>query len=776
MEPATISKKHALDGAPIKACLHCGEPSLEGQQFCCAGCEAAYKLHSTPLKAQQFAPFVHGDDDGSKSLTLSVTGIHCAGCIRLIENALIEEVDVTAARVNMTSERLHFTWMGDAERSTSLAEKVTQLGYGLKPLSDAADKVSSAEEKSLLKAIAIAGFAAGNMMLISIVLWSYSSDDPLGGDQMGAATRDLFHWLSALIAVPTVLFSGRPFFKSALAVLKQGHTNMDVPISLAVLLATIMSLYEAINHGAHVYFDSAVMLLFFLLTGRYLDARAKGKARASAAGLLAKLAGVARVIEGDKTREVPIIELKAGMICQVAVGENIPADGTVHAGVSEVDNSLITGETMPVMVSKDERVFAGTTNIMAPFRMTVSAASDQSLLSEIVRMMETAEQGAARYVRLADRAARLYTPTVHFLALATILGWLFIAGAVWQVALLHAVTVLIITCPCALGLAVPVVQMLATGALMRAGILLKSGDALEKLAKIDTVVFDKTGTLTEGVLELQGRSDISDPDMQMAASMAMHSRHPLSKAITDAWDGPLMDLSVSETPGKGLSAHRDGNEIKLGRASWVEGATESDDHAPEFWLQVDGSHATRFAFSDAPRADTQETLKALASCGLDLHILSGDRDAAVAALAASVGIIQYQSEASPIDKTNFIKELITAGRSVLVVGDGLNDAPMLASASVSMSPASAVDITQNTADIVFQGSSLASVLFAYRIAVKAHLLVRQNFGLAVLYNLIAVPFAVMGFVTPLIAAIAMSSSSLVVIANAFRINLTKKGT
>ncbi|WP_417466223.1 heavy metal translocating P-type ATPase [Kordiimonas sp.] len=748
------------------SCKHCGADTSAGQDFCCPGCEAAHAAAGTLTENTGFSRLATESEGGTYTLTLGVEGIHCAACIRLIENALLSEEDVTHARVNMSTERVSMSWQGERARGDALAEKVSKLGYRLHLL-DMGREVADEASKALLRAIAVAGFAAGNMMLISVGLWTTDATT------MGMATRDLFHWLSALIALPTVLYAGRPFFRSAYKVLREGHTNMDVPISIAVILACGMSVFEAIRHGQHVYFDSAVMLLFFLLIGRYLDARAKGKARESAANLLSKLSGMAVVYENGRATQVPITELRQGMIVLVATGETIPADGVVQKGRSDVDLSLITGETVPEVIEEGSEVFAGTLNLSAPLQIQVSKASDKSLLSEIVRLMETAEQGGARYVRLADKAAQLYTPVVHAMGALTFIGWWLVMQAPWQVSLLHAVTVLIITCPCALGLAVPVVQVLASGKLMRTGILLKSGDALEKLAEVDTVVFDKTGTLTLGKPKLNP-GDYSRADLRIAASLAVHSRHPLSKALANAYDGDLLDLRVTEVPGKGLFTEFEGWVFKLGSRAWCgDVSAPVDDTSLELWFAADGSPRARFTFSDQLRDDALDVVAALRSAGFDVRLLSGDRQIVAAHMAEKAGITTLKAEASPLEKCEYLKMLSQSGAKVLMVGDGMNDAPALASAHVSMSPSSAMDITQNTADIVFQGDRLGPILAALDVAGRSGKLVRQNFALAVLYNLVAIPVAVMGFVTPLVAAAAMSGSSLIVILNAFRLNLGK---
>lgn len=766
MEPAAISADGA-SGRSLSVCAHCGAPTKAGRPFCCSGCEAASAAKGSIDADSAFAVLATDNEDGSHSLTLGVEGIHCASCIRLIENALSGGDGVTDARVNMSTERLTVCWTGPRANANTLAQSVTKLGYKLHALKDNAPAQSD-QEKRLLRAIAVSGFAAANMMLLSMGLWASTAET------MGMATRDLMHWISALIALPTVIYAGQPFFSSAISVLKERRTNMDVPISLAVVLASAMSLFETVNHGEHVYFDSAVMLLFFLLIGRYLDARAKGKARSSAGQLLSRLQGFASVEQDGRITEVPIRDLREGMVARVAVGESIPADGQVQSGTSSVDLSLITGETVPEEITAGSEVFAGTLNLEAPIRIEVSKASEKSLLSEIVKLMEVAEQGASRYVRIADTAARLYTPVIHSMGALTFLGWWLIMNAPWQVSLLNAVTVLIITCPCALGLAVPVVQVLASSRLMKRGILLKSGDALEKMAAIDAVVFDKTGTLTLGRPELTSTSHNAQ-NMAIAASMATHSKHPLSAALARAHDAALVEMDVSEVPGKGLEATRDGIWYQLGSRSWCGPKTEDTEAALEMWLAADGTPVERFTFADQVRHDARTTVAALKHAGLDVRLLSGDREAVAASVSEAVGISAYEAGVSPVDKCDRLKALQAEGSKVLMAGDGLNDAAAMAFAHVSISPASAVDITQNTADVVFQGDQLAPVATTYAVAKKAMQLVKQNFALAVVYNIIAIPLAIMGHVTPLVAAIAMSGSSLVVILNSFRLTLKREG-
>ncbi|HEU5046455.1 MAG TPA: heavy metal translocating P-type ATPase [Rickettsiales bacterium] len=712
-----------------------------------------------------FSSFVQpGKEEDSHSINLMVEGMRCASCAWRIESALNSEHDVNA-RVNLSTNRMVLNWKGDTARGNALVAKAADLGFKFLPFDASSQNNAEAnEERFLLKCIAVAGFAAGNIMLFSFALWSTSRD------AMGPATSDLIHWISAMIALPAVAYSGRPYFASALKALRSFHTNMDVPISLAVLLAAGMSLFETVRRGPYVYFDSSVMLLFLLLVGRYLDKRARGKARAAAQDLLAMMQGTATLREGDKTRSIAIRDILPGMRLLVAAGEKVAADGIVAKGVSDIDTSLITGETVPQRAAEGQKLFAGMINISAPLELTVSAASEQSLLADIVRLMENAEQGQAKYVRVADKVAGYYTPVVHLLAGGTFLFWVFAMGIAWQPALMIATTVLIITCPCALGLAVPAVQVVASSFLFKKGMLLKSGDALERLAVIDTVVFDKTGTLTLGKPQLENAGSYMLQDLQLAASLAAHSKHPLSRAIHQAWNGELLKLTIQEVPGDGLSAEYQGKNVRLGRRGWCGDESASQDAALELWLNTSEKSPVRFTFTDILRPDAADVVREFKRRGCNIVLLSGDREPAVKAVAQALEIADFTAHITPLDKSSRIHALKEKGAKVLMVGDGLNDAPALAAADVSISPSSAIDITQNAADVVFQGEHLMPVIDALHIARTSGRLVKQNFVLSFLYNIIAVPLAIAGQVTPLIAALAMSSSSIIVIANALRLN------
>lgn len=712
-------------------------------------------------------PWVRGGGD-EWHLDLMVPGIHCAGCIRNIEAALKSRDEVTGARVNFSTKRVSLDWRGAAENGDRLLKAVTDLGYKAQPYNP--DTSSAAgrdpEGRSLLIALAVAGFAAGNVMLLSISVWS-------GAD---AATRELFHWLSALIALPAIAWSARPFFHSAVSALAARRLNMDVPISLAIVLAATVSLFETINGGAQIYFDASITLVFFLLIGRYLDHLTRSRARSVASDLMALQGTAATIIDKAGNRFcVRASELRVGHLLFVAPGERIAADGRVIAGRSDLDRSMVTGETVPEAVGEGALVHAGMLNLSGPLRVEVTSIGENTLLAEIVRLMEAAEQGRARQVRIADRAAQIYAPAVHLLALIAFAGWIVATGDFRQ-SVLVAVSVLIITCPCALGLAVPAVQVAAAGALMRLGVLVKGGEALEALAGVDHVVFDKTGTLTLGKPKLVS-ADIDPKTFAIAASLAGESRHPLAQALArSASASECVATDVQEHPGEGLTGRVDGQPVKLGSKAFVTGDSTNrhDDGFSELWCRTGDGIPARFCFEDVPREDAKETIAALKARGLKVQLISGDLTGPVGRLAASIGIGGARACVTPDGKLKVIKSLRDKGHNVLMVGDGINDAPALAAANVSMSPSSAVDVSQTAAGLVFLSDRLGAIVEAIDISRRAHRLVQQNFGIAIAYNIIAVPAAMAGLASPLIAAVAMSTSSILVTANALRVALRGK--
>jgi Cu2+-exporting ATPase len=692
------------------------------------------------------------------TLTLSISGAKCGGCLSKIENALNALPGMVIARLNLSSGKLEAQWRGELSPET-VSTTISNLGYGVSGYSeDASASKTKSEERSLLIALGVAGFAAANIMLLSVSIWA-------GHGEMGETTRRTMHLLSGLIALPVLVFSGQHFFKSAFGALRNGHANMDVPISLALILAFSVSVFETLNGGEHAYFDAVVMLLFFLLIGRFLDARLRRQAYAAAHDLAAlRGRSVNRINADGQTEAVRADDIKEGDHILLAAGERAVIDVKVLSGMSTIDESLVTGESLPRTINAGQKLYAGTVNIDQPIQGIALGAASDSLLSDISDMLEAGEQKRSAYRKIADKAVSLYVPFVHTTAALTFIAWLLL-GANVREATMVAVTTLIITCPCALALAAPVAQVVASGRLFKKGVFLRSGDALERLAEIDHVVFDKTGTLTLGMPVLISE-DMAE--LQIAAKLARASHHPLSRAIAAAAGPGPVAQSVTEHPGLGLESEIDGIVYRLGSAEWVESSGTPVTTGPALWFCRLGEAPVLFEFEDQVRSDASQTVRALSALGIESEILSGDRAGAVERAAKTLSISAWTAGVSPAQKAERLEVLTKAGKKPLMIGDGLNDAGALSLAHASLAPGGAIDVSQSASDAVFSGG-LDSILTILKVSKSAKRTMLQNFGLAAGYNLIAVPIAVCGLVTPLIAAIAMSASSLIVTLNALRI-------
>ncbi|WP_375161367.1 cation-translocating P-type ATPase [Bradyrhizobium sp. RDT46] len=714
---------------------------------------------------RDFSHYVRAAGEGVQHIDLAVEGVHCAGCMAKIERGLSAIPDVTLARVNLTDRRVALEWKAGTLDPSRFIDRLEELGYKAYPFeTESAEAAEVAESRLLLRCLGVAAFATMNVMMLSIPVWSGNVSDML------PEQRDFFHWLSALIALPAAAYAGQPFFRSAWRALSAKTTNMDVPISIGVILALGMSVVETIHHAEHAYFDAAIMLLTFLLVGRFLDQNMRRRTRAVAGNLAAlKAETAAKFVGPDEISQVPVAAINPGDIVLLRPGERCAVDGTVIEGRSEIDQSLITGETLYVTAEQGTPVYAGSMNISGTLRVRVSAASEATLLAEITRLLDNALQARSRYMRLADRASRLYAPVVHATALLTILGWV-IAGASWHDAIVTGVAVLIITCPCALGLAIPTVQTIASGAMFKSGVLLNSGDAIERLAEADHVIFDKTGTLTLPDLEVMNAADIPADIFELAGRLALSSHHPVAAAVAQAAGAKSPVVGAVEEAGQGVRATVDGVELRLGRPSFCGAEALVGSVDPEASIVAFSKGSERFLLSvrQGLRPDAKVVIAALKARNIGIEILSGDREAAVKAAANALDIPEWRAGVTPADKIARIEELKQRGAKVLMVGDGMNDAPSLAAAHVSMSPISAAHLSQATADLVFLGRPLAPVVAAIDASRKALHLMRQNLWLAIGYNVLAVPVAISGVVTPLIAAAAMSGSSILVMLNSLR--------
>lgn len=733
--------------------------------------------------------------DGLLEINLCVPDIRCGACVQTIERTLGALDGVIKARANLTTKQVRVVW--DAAREVpAVGEALAATGFAT-TISDAgALHVDDGELVRLIRALAVSGFAAGNIMMLSLSIWS-------GADE---TTRTLFHYISAAIALPAIAYAGQVFFRSAWTALRARRINMDVPISVGVLLACALSTYDTFSHADQVYFDAAVMLVFLLLIGRTLDCRMRRKVRNAADALSRLEPRGARVLHADGQAVFTALEdIAAGDYILIGPNARIPVDCQIDQGRSAVDRSLVTGESTPEDVAAGSVLQAGVLNITGSLRVIATADAQHSFVADVRRLVENAEISHGHYQQAADRAAALYAPVVHIAALLVSSAWYLSTGDVHH-ALTIGIAVLIITCPCALGLAVPSVQVIAARRLFERGVLLRDSAALERLAAVDCVVFDKTGTLTTGQSKLANGLEYEATLRSIALSLAQHSSHPHARALTAALVSQP-DLKnqaferITEVPGAGIEAVNGTTVYRLGRTDWatfedgsaspaprsvkpepgggtpVDGAMKPQAHTDDAQptansttvLTVDGVSKVVFQFNDTLRPGAKACVEALTRQVGPVSLLSGDQVAAVTRVASTLGITHARAQVLPKEKVEHVQRLLAQGHTVLMVGDGLNDSPALAAASVSFAPGSASDVGRATADFIFLQTALTAIPYAICVARRARRLVRQNLFLALAYNLCALPVAAAGMVTPLVAAVSMSLSSLLVIANTLRL-------
>lgn len=701
-------------------------------------------------------------------MTFAVDHVVCGACVARIERELSGMPGLAAARVNLTQKRLVAQWREESFDPARIAARLDDMGYAAKPFRATDQSGGSGQAIApMLRYLAVAFFGAMNIMLFSISIWSGNASD------ITPETRDLFHWVSALIALPVAAYSGQPFYRNAWRALRSGHVNMDVPITLGVALALVLSIYETTQSATHAYFDSAIMLLFFLLGGRTLDAMMREKAKALTANLLALRGQFAqRLSDTGALAQTPVSALAQGDRIVVAQGERIGADGVIESGTGELDVSLITGETKPASVAAGGKVYAGSLNLGSMLIVRVERGGAHDLVEEIERLRDRAMAVKDKRIVLADRAAQYYAPFVHSAAALTFLAWYLASGSL-HLSAVTAIAVLIITCPCALGLAIPAVHVAAAAALMRRGILLQEGDALERIAECDTIVFDKTGTLTLPEMRLCNGDHIAPGLLARAQTLALASRHPVALALAAGAKDVSPAEGAKEIPGQGVEASIGGHAARLGNPAF----TGVEDMAADALHRFPGATALGYAdkdqravflFRQELREDARQVAAALNASGLQCLIFSGDNEQAVASIARELGIQHWRAAMTPAGKIAALDELAAQGRKVMMIGDGINDAPALARAHASLTPASATQIAQASADALFLGDRLAPVAILLGKARLARRLMTQNLWFAVIYNTFAIPIAVAGFATPLLAAAAMSLSSIIVSLNAVR--------
>lgn len=804
-------------------CFHCGlsipdggvvSGSVEGKdrEFCCYGCKSVCQvifdsgmegfydrtpegtlLAPPPELSEDAALFdleeiqqeYVSSEDNISEINLLVEGIHCAACVWLIERTLTPISGVVSAQVNLSGKRLHLRWDKTQIKLSELIKRLSHIGYAAVPFDpETAEGRLRKRDRSLLYRLVFAGFAMMNLLWISIALYS-------GADQ--GEFRTWFHWLGFALATPTLLYSGYPFLRGAWTGMVARHLTMDLPIAIGATTTYLYSTYITINGSqiGDVYFDTVVNFIFVILIGRYLESAAKRKAVSSTQRLMDLQPRVATIIRDGSEEVVPVRSLVVGDMVMVKPGQRIPVDGELIDGVSEVDEAMLSGESLPVSKKPGDLLYAGTVNGHGVMRLRVDAVLKNSALGKIIDMVEDAQASKAPIQCTADRIVPWFVSLTLFLGAVTFLFWV---GSDFEVALMAATSVLIITCPCAFGLATPMAIAVASGIGARHGVLIKNGGVLEMLSSIRHIVFDKTGTLTEGKL---GVRDIYLEEgwdnrefYRIAYALERYSEHSVAKVIVRKAEEQLGNVareSVAEnftySPGAGISGIVDGRECLLGTAAWMEQhdvsitagvmnfAVESEAKAESVvFLSVNGLCVGGLSLADKLRSGTALLLSRLRQQGMRFSLLTGDRQKVAEAVVNELGEdMSVIAEVLPDEKAAVIRDLQKSGEQIAMVGDGINDAPALTMADVGIAMGSGTDVSVESADIVLLSSEIEQVELANRLSQRTLRTIRQNIGISILYNVIMVPLAMMALITPLVAAISMPVSSLLVIGNAARI-------
>ena len=783
-------------------CFHCSEPlpasapriAIDGIEhgFCCDGCAAAaqwirdarladyYRLrsaHGGRVEPAGEALACWDREDilaaharnvpGGRELVLLTDGMRCAACAWLIDRALMREPGVLEVSANAVTGRIRIAWDPARTPLSRPLQRLVSLGY--RPwLATGAEREQARikERNRALLRLGIAGLGAVQAMMFTEAL--YLDTD----GSMSIPMRDFLRWIAFLVSSPVVFYSGWPFISGCLRELREHRLGADTLVATSVLLAYGASLFETLTGGPHVWYDAAVMFVFLLLSARMLEQRARSAASARVDALARARPAFAVRERADGSREaIPLEALEAGDIACVAAGDAVPADGTLLADEAWFEESLLTGESQPVHKRAGDAVFAGTACREAPARMRVAATGVATRLSQLAALVERAQAHRPSIARMADRVAMLFVATLLVIAAIVYLAWHAHAP---DRALDVTLALLVISCPCALSLAIPAALTSANGALARMGVLPVGPDALDRLARVTDVVFDKTGTLGDTMPTLASVSTFGgmerDMALRIAAALERDSRHPLAAMFAPFADEGVRANDVRTVPGQGVRGTIDGIEWRLGQARFATNA--EDDGA--LWLASAGEVA-RFDVREAPRADAAQALALLRAQGLSLHLCSGDGEAAVARFADTLGLADVHARQTPEDKLARVRTLQHEGRIVAMVGDGLNDAPVLAGADVSIAVGDGAALAQRAADLVLATPALHRIPDAIALARRTRNIVRQNLAWAVAWNLVALPIAAMGLVTPWIAALGMALSSLTVTLNALRLARVRDG-
>ncbi|MFW5425998.1 MAG: heavy metal translocating P-type ATPase [Methylophagaceae bacterium] len=805
------------------SCYHCGLPveqegsfaeevADEKREFCCYGCQTVCKtiynsglqgfyqktpeetvLTPPPKISAELSSYdledVQADyvdiNSEIRTIHLLVEGIHCAACVWLIENALSKQTGIITAEANLTVRRLRLTWNNNETALSTVLQTLGNIGYSAIPFDpETAEGVLAKKHRGLLYRMAFAGFAMMNLLWISIALYS-------GADQ--GEFRNWFHWIGFLIATPTLFYAGFPFLRNAILGLKRRYLTMDLPIAIGATATYGYSSYITFTGSLHgdVYFDTVVNFLFVILVGRYLEAISKREALSATTRLLELQPKLATVVTPEGSKVMPIRSVMVGDLILVKPGEKIPVDGVLVDGQSAVDESMLTGESIPVVKTVDDKVVAGSINGEGAFTVEAQQILRNTALAKIVSLMEDAQASKAPIQCTADKIVPWFVVVTLSLACITFFYWLQFD---FEKALLAATSVLIITCPCAFGLATPMSVAVATGVGAQNGILIKQGAALEALSKVTQFVFDKTGTLTQGELRVVATETVAtmteEELIALAASIEYHSEHGIAKAIINESKTRGLALSTItdflSTPGQGVQAYINEKHFFVGTYRWLK---EQNIAIEDQWKQQqdkfehEGVSCVFIAgesgvvgiigLADQLRKDAIKTVASLQQHDIAVTVISGDKEAVVNAITSELGNITRYAEVLPTDKSQLVRDL-QQDNIVAMVGDGVNDAPALMQADVAIALASGTDVSIESADIILSHNELYKVAEAKKLADQTLQTIKQNIAISISYNLIMVPMAMLALVSPLIAALTMPISSLLVIGNAVRIKYRVK--
>jgi Cu2+-exporting ATPase len=789
-------------------CFHCGEPIPDGTDLhvivdgqerpvCCAGCQAVAQLiygaglgryyqfrQELGRKAsedvdREIAAWQGCDDreslwgtelsDERRELLLQTEGIRCAACAWLIRSHMEKKPGVHSVQVDTATGYTRIIWSPGQSRLSKMAAALMELGYKPHlPLASVEEQGRQDEKRASMKRLGVAGLGMMQVMMYAVGLYA--------GDYFGIAEseRSFLEWVSLLVTLPVLIYSGRIFFEGAWRSIRVGRPGMDVPVAIAISLAFLASCYNFFRGAGEVWFDSVVMFIFFLSLGRHIEMILRHRNLQAGAALARLLPEWAERITGGERETIPAGDLEAGDVVRVKVGEAFPADGLIRSGTSEVDEALLTGESNPVARGAGDEVIAGTINLSQPVEVEVTASGQETTVSSLGRLLLLAQSRRSSDGGLPPWLVPAFIVSVLLIAAGTWIGWHAVEPARAFPAML---SVLVASCPCALSLALPVVHAAASRRLLDEGVLLTRGESVQDLNAIDTAIFDKTGTLTRGVPEIvetrvnPGRTGLDvETVLAIACALEAHSAHPIAHAFLSAHgEGELPGAEQVEVfPAQGLEGLVRGVRWRIGTADFaLRGHHDANDDS--IWLADGQGWAARFSLRDSLREGAEETIRAFQSEGIATAILSGDSKEAVKSVAGRLGMDDWAARQTPEMKLAELERRRALGQHILMVGDGVNDAPVLAAADVSMTVKGGAELANSTADLILTGESLSLVQRARIIARRTRQLIRQNLTWAVLYNASVMPLAVSGMLKPWMAALGMSLSSLLVVANAARL-------